>query len=259
MADHIEENIMKKNTAFALVLLVLAFSVLACGFLRFGEDGNGQTITGTGSVVAQERDVSGISGVELAMSGTLHISMGSTPSLRIEAQDNLMQYIETDVRGGTLLIRNTPGYDLRSTRPIQYYLTVEKLDNIEVSSTGDIEVGNLKSDSLSIRSSSSGNIKIDGLDSSSLDVKISSSGEVEISGGQVQKQNIEISSSGDYQARDMASATADINLTSSGTTTVQVSDRLSGHLSSSGNIYYVGSPEVDVRMTSSGKTIQVDQ
>lgn len=258
MADHIEENTMKKNTAFALVLLALAFSVLACGFLRFDEDGDGETITGSGPVVDQDRDVSGISGVELAMSGTLHVSMGNTTSLRIEAQDNLMQYIETDVRGGTLLIRNTPGYDLRSTRPIQYYLTVEKLDNIEVSSSGDIEVGNLKSDSLSIRSTSSGDIKIDDLDGSSLDVKISSSGEVEISGGQIQKQNIDISSSGDYQARDMASATADIDLTSSGSATVQVSDRLSGGLSSSGNIYYVGSPEVDVRMTSSGKTIQID-
>jgi hypothetical protein len=257
MDDHKEENTMKKNTVFAL--LALTFVILACGFLRFGEDADGEKITGSGPVVEENRDVKGVTGVELATSGTLHISLGNTTSLRVEAQDNLMEYIQTEVRGGTLLIRNTPGYDLQSTRPIQYYLTVEKLDNIEVSSSGDIEVGNLKSDALSIRSTSTGDIKIDGLDGSSLDVKISSSGEVEISGGQIQKQNIDISSSGDYQARDMASATADINLTSSGTATVRVSDRLSGGLSSSGNIYYVGSPEVDVRMTSSGKTIQIDQ
>jgi hypothetical protein len=90
-------------------------------------------------------------------------------------------------------------------------------------------------------------------------VKISSSGEVEISGGQIQKQNIDISSSGDYQARDMASTTADIDLTSSGSATVWVSDRLSGSLSSSGNIYYVGNPEVDVKTTSSGRITQIDQ
>lgn len=249
---------MKKNTAFTLALLALAFGILACGFIQIGDDGGGQRVTGTGPLVEQDRDVEGVTGVELATMGTLHISLGSTTSLRVEAQDNLMEYIETEVRGSTLLIRNTPGYDLRSTKPIQYYLTVEKLDNIEVSSSGDIEVGNLKSNSLSIRSNSSGDIKIDGLDGSSLDVKISSSGEVEISAGQIQKQSIDISSSGDYQARDMASATADIDLTSSGSATVWVSDRLRGSLSSSGNIYYAGNPEVDVRITSSGRTIQVD-
>jgi hypothetical protein len=108
----------KKNSAFAFALLALTLSFLACGFLRFDEDGNGQTITGSGPVVAQERDVSGISGVELAMSGTLHISMGNTTSLRIEAQDNLMEYIETEVRGGMLQIRNTlgnPEVDVRMT------------------------------------------------------------------------------------------------------------------------------------------------
>lgn len=250
---------MKKNTACTLALLALAFGILACGSIPIGDGGDGERITGTGPLVEQDRDVEGVTGVELATLGTLHISLGSTTSLRVEAQDNLMEYIETEVRGGTLLIRNTPGYDLRSTKPIQYYLTVEKLDNIEVSSSGDIEVGNLKSDSLSIRSNSSGDITIDGLDGTSLDVKISSSGEVEISGGQIQNQNIDISSSGDYQARDMASTTADIDLTSSGSATVWVSDRLSGSLSSSGNIYYVGNPEVDVRTTSSGRITQIDQ
>jgi len=249
---------MNKNIVFAFALLTLAFSMLACGFIQIGDDGGGQRITGSGPVVEENRDVSGITGVELAMQGTLHISAGTTTSLRIEAQDNLMEYIETEVRGGTLLIRNTPGYDLQNTRPIQYYLTVEKLDNPEVSSSGDIEVGNLKSNSLSIMSSSSGDIKIDGLDGSSVDVKISSSGEVEISGGQIQEQRIDISSSGDYQAQDLASAKANVDLTSSGSATVWASDRLSGRLSSSGNIYYVGNPEVDVRMTSSGKTVQID-
>lgn len=249
---------MRNNIVFTCSILALVFSMLACGFIQSGDSGGGERITGSGPVVEENRNVKDVTGVELATLGTLHISLGSSTSLRVEAQENLMQYLETEVRGGTLLIRNTPGYDLQSTKPIEYFLTVEKLDNIQVSSSGDIEVGNLKSNSLSIRSNSSGDIKIDVLDGSSLDVKISSSGEVEISSGRIQEQNIDISSSGDYQARDMASTTADIDLNSSGSATVQVSDRLRGSLSSSGNIYYVGNPEVDVRMTSSGKTIQID-
>ena len=249
---------MNKNIAFALVLLALAFSMLACGSIQIGDNGGSERITGSGPVIEENRNVGDVTGVELAMQGTLHISAGTTTSLRIEAQDNLMEYIETEVSGGTLLIRNTPGYDLQNTRPIQYFLTVENLDNIEVSSSGDIEVGNLNSNSLSIRSNSSGDIKIDGLDGTSLDVKISSSGEVKISNGQIQEQNIDISSSGDYQAEDLASSTAKIDPTSSGSATVWVSDRLSGSLSSSGNIYYAGNPKVNVRLTSSGKAVQIN-
>ncbi len=247
---------MKNNVTFTLSILALVFSMLACSSLTSTANGNGQRITGSGPVVEEVRDVKGVTGVELGMQGILHISAGDTTSLRIEAQDNLMQYIETQVSGGTLLIRNTPGYDLRDTRPIEYYLTVEKLDNIEVSSSGDIEVGNLKSNSLSIRSNSSGDIKIDGLDGPSLDVKISSSGEVKISNGQIQEQNIDISSSGDYLAGNLASSTADIDLTSSGSATIWVTDHLNGSLSSSGNIYYAGNPKVNIRTTSSGKAVQ---
>ena len=250
---------MKNNVIFTLSLLALVFSILACGFIRIGDGDQDETITGSGPLVQENRDVGGITGVELATSGTLHITMGRPTSLRVEAQENLMQYIETDVRGRTLLIHTPPGTDIRSTRPIKYYLTVEKLDEMVISSDGDIEAGDLKSDSLSVQINSSGNVSVGSLDGSSLEVRISSSGELKITGGQVGEQRIRLSSSGEYQARDMASATADIDLTSSGSATVRVSDQLSGRLSSSGNIYYVGNPEVDVRMTSSGKTIQIDQ
>ena len=250
---------MKNNVVCTLSILALVFSTLACGFIRIGNDEQDQIITGSGPLVKQDREIGSVTGVELAMSGTLHITMGQPTSLRLEAQDNLMDYIETDVRDSTLLIHTPPGTDIRSTRPIQYYLTVEKLDELVISSDGDIEAGDLKTDSLSVRMNSSGDVSIDSLDCSSLEVKISSAGVLNISGGQSQEQRVTISSSGDYQARDMASATAEIDLTSSGSATIQVSDHLSGRLSSSGNIYYVGNPKIDVRMTSSGKTVQIDR
>ena len=49
--------------------------------------------------------MSGVTGVNLATIGHLTIELGDTESLRIEAEDNLMEYIETDVRSGKLRIR----------------------------------------------------------------------------------------------------------------------------------------------------------
>jgi hypothetical protein len=55
-------------------------------------------VRGSGNVVEETREVSGVSGVELATLGTLHVEIGESESLRIEAEDNLLEYIETDVR-----------------------------------------------------------------------------------------------------------------------------------------------------------------
>jgi len=265
---------MKSKLSFTLVGLILIFSILACTVTV-----NGETVRGSGTVIEETRTVSGVSGVELALPGTLHITMGSSESLRIEADDNLMEYIQTDVRSGGLVIESRHGINLRSTRPINYYLTVTELSSLVTSSDGDIETDNLQSDSFSITTSSSGNVSISGLDCTSLRVKISSSGNVKVSElaadsisvdisssgnldiqkGKVQQQDINISSSGEYHARDLESVSANVILTSSGEATIRVSERLTGRLSSSGNINYIGSPDVNVNTTSSGKAVQIDK
>jgi carbon monoxide dehydrogenase subunit G len=268
----------KNNIALALVGLVLVFGILACD-LPMNADWGSETVRGSGLVVEEDRDVSNVSGVELAMPGTLYLLMGSSESLRIEAEDNLLEYIETEVRAGRLVIDTRRGVRLQTTQPINYYLTVDELKTIRISSSGDVEAEDLQSKSVSVTISSSGNLSIGSLDCTSLDVdvtssgdvaiselmaesisvRISSSGSLEVSEGMVRRQDITISSSGEYRARDLASEEAEVTLTSNGNATIRVSDHLGGRLSSSGDIYYIGSPEVNVRTTSSGRTVRINE
>lgn len=246
---------MKKITFLAFMALAIVLSMPACNVTI---SGIGKTVRGSGNVVEESRAVDNVSSVQLAMDGTLHITVGDAGPLRIEAEDSLLEYIETGVSGGKLAIETRPGINLRPSRPMNYFLAVEEMDAITVTSSGDVVVGDLRSDSLSVRISSSGNVSIDSLDGTTLQVDISSSGNLEIMGGQVQDQDINISSSGEYHAEDLASREVDVTLTSSGTATLRVSDRLDGRLSSSGDVYYIGNPEVDVRTTSSGRAVQMD-
>ena len=269
---------MKNKISFALVGVVLIFSILACTVTINDDRGsNGETVHGSGTVIEETRTVSNVSDVELAIPGTLHVTMGKSESLRIEADDNLMAYIQTDVRSGKLVIESRQRANLRSTHPINYYLMVTELNSVVISSDGDIETDDLQSGSFSITISSSGKVSISGLDCTSLRVKISSSGDVKVSElmadsvsvdisssgnldiqkGKVQQQDINISSSGEYRARDLESVSANVILTSSGEATIRVNDRLSGRLSSSGNINYIGNPDINVSMTSSGRTVQI--
>ena len=63
----------------SLILLVIALPALAC---RAGDALIGETIRGSGRMVDDMRPVSGISRVELATTGTLHIELGNREELR---------------------------------------------------------------------------------------------------------------------------------------------------------------------------------
>ncbi len=269
---------MKTHSPILAVLIVLISAILACS-VNFGNTVSVNTIRGSGTLVSESREVSNFSSVELAMTGTLRITLGDKDSLTIQAEDNLMGSIQTGVSFGRLVIKTSQGTDLQPTKPITYDLTVSKLSEIIITSDGDIETENLKSSSFSIVVSSSGNLTISGLECSSLQAKISSSGNITIGnlttdsisvtisssgnlaiqGGQAQTQNIHISSSGEYRADPLASVSADVTLSSSGSTTIRVSDQLNGTLTSSGNVYYIGNPKVNVITTSSGKVERIGQ
>ena len=259
---------MKSKGLVVLMAVATALLVQGCVGYRVGFGG----VRGSGRVTKEERSIRGVNAVELATSGELQIDVGVREELIIEAEDNLIDYLETDVRGGTLFIRTRSGVSINSTRPFKFYLTVRELDEIALSSSGDakapdleaqrfrvllsssgdLRMGDLDAERVELRLSSSGDLSMGDIRANSLDVRISSSGNLLVAGGSVEKQTIEISSSGDYDAQDLDSVEADARLSSSGNARIRVSDYLRARLSSSGDLHYAGSPEVDQTESSSG-------
>ncbi|MGD9091593.1 MAG: head GIN domain-containing protein [Anaerolineales bacterium] len=239
------------------VLILTTLLLLACSITA--PLGLGNTVRGSGNVVEETRTVSGVSGVELATLGRLFIEVGDTESLRIEAEDNLMEHFITEVRSGKLRIETENNIRLNPTEPVNYYLTVTGLDTIEISSSGDIQTPDLEADRFSVTISSSGDLEMGVLNADSLDVNISSSGNLDIAGGQVQTLDVTISSSGNYTAQDLASVEADVRLSSSGSATIWVQDSLKANLSSSGDLRYRGNPTINATTTSSGDVIQIGE
>jgi hypothetical protein len=268
---------MKKQYLIIICAVTLALVTLACQISSSGVNIGISGIRGSGNVIEEERLVSGITSVRVANQGDLFIEIGAEESLVIEAEDNLLEYIESDVRGGELVLETRNGVNLRNDKPIRYHLVVQELDTISVSSSGDVEAPALEADWFRINVSSSGNVDVDAIDAKRLDVNVSSSGDVTIgelqaesldvnitsSGsltildGGVEEQDIRISSSGDYDARRLQSQVADVGISSSGNATVLVSEELYASLSSSGDLYYIGDPTVDARQSSSGDVIQL--
>jgi len=210
------------------------------------------TVTGSGDVVEETREVSGFTGVALAGIGELIIELGDEEALRIEAEDNLLEYIETEVKNETLEIRIQRGINLNPTKPVRFYLTVKSLEEIALSGSGDIQAPDLVASQFSVAISGSGYVTMGTLDADALTVDISGSGTLEIAGGQVGKQNITAAGSGEYHAGDLRSETVDIKISGSGDATVWATESLDVRLSGSGSVSYYGHPQTSISSSGSG-------
>jgi hypothetical protein len=267
---------MRTNLYARIVLfLLLTGSAAACGGCdRNSQFGPGER--GSGTVTTEMRSFSGISGVNLATIGTLKIEVGGSEELVIETDDNLHQYIQTEMKGGTLVIRTSrnirPSGKLRLLLKVKSITSVAasssgdillpalKQDHIELqtSSSGDISSGPLKVRQAAFRISSSGDITVHALTAEQLDVAISSSGDCRVEKGRVNEQRIMISSSGDYRAENLESGTAEVRSSSSGDARIRVTKSLDASTSSSGDIYYAGKPgRVRLNESSSGKIREI--
>lgn len=259
----------RRTTLFASFILV-ALVLAGC---------NVRTIRGSGNVVEESRTVRNVSGVNLATIGELIIELGDTESFRIEAEDNLMEYLDTNVRNGSLVIGTQDRINLNATRPVTYYLTVTDLDSIKISSvgsirapdlaadrfsitidsTGNLEMGDLETEALTVNITSTGDVTMGMLKTDSLRANLSSTGSLDIAGGEAKTQDITLRSTGNYTAQDLACEEADVRLNSTGSATIWVTDSLRARLQSTGDLHYVGNPVVDATANSTGSVRQIRQ
>jgi hypothetical protein len=263
---------MKKRCIYTLFVLPLAALLLsACEI---------DAITGSGHVATDKRAVSGFDRVELTITGDLIITQGDEESLEIEAEDNLLDYIDTTVHGDTLVIGRKEERLIQlfqPTRPIRYHLIMKDIHGVAVSGSGSASAERIETDDLGIDISGSGDIIIDTLKAGALTLDISGSGDVtmhdvtadkidaNIGGagtcklsGKVSDQKVVVKGTGDYKAADMESQTADIRVTGSGSSHVWVTESLTVNISGSGDTVYTGDAKLSMKVTGSGEVKHAD-
>jgi hypothetical protein len=242
---------MKQQNKLLLVIVVLTLSTLACGVTVQGWDAGG--VEGSNVVATEERQVSGFNRVDMAGIGFLVIEFGDTEELTIEAEDNFMDYIETEVVGQELTIKLEEGYSYQPTEPIKFYLTVIELDELEVSGLGKVELPDIEATDFFVEISGGGAVEIDRLDAKLFEVEVNGLGKLTVDGGTLVRQEVSISGGGSYQARRLESQDADVDISGLGNATVRVSDTLTVNISGGGNVEYYGDPTVNSNISGLGK------
>ncbi len=231
-----------------LPLVSLAF----CGCEGF--DFDAIQLQGSGKMATEQRPVSGFNAVVLTGTGDLRIETGNPESLKIEADDNIIPKIRSDIEGGKLRIGFERGYSVRARVPIRYLLVVKDLKEVGLSGSGTVSTAALRADDMDVHLSGSGEIRFDELSATKLVAHISGSGDIKIP-GTVESQEIHISGSGDYDAQDLQSRTASVSISGSGGSKLWVTEALSASISGSGDVEYYGEPKLTKSVSGSGELI----
>ncbi len=237
---------MKTTKRYTPVLILLtALMLSACQF---------NTTRGSGRVITEKRQVSGFNAVSFSGMGDITLSQGDQESLTIEAEDNIMPTILTEVRGGTLYIsedQSTRHTWIQPTRPVRFNLAVKNIHSFDLSGAGSIQSANLKADTLSINVSGAGNIKLDHIEVSELTSGISGAGNVDIA-GTASRQNIHLSGMGNYRTGSLQVRSASVEISGAGNATLWVKDSLTANISGAGSIDYYGNPQVNKNISGVG-------
>jgi hypothetical protein len=236
-------------TQKASLILLSALCALLSGCFNFNWS-TMPSVKGSGNIVSETRAVGQFGRVSVSGSGHLSIVQGDQESLTIEADDNLLPLIKSEVAIGVLKI-GPENVNLRPTKTIRYVLQLKSLDALHLSGSLEAEAQSIKTDQLLFAISGSGKIHVASLEASELNVHVSGSGDIELT-GKVNRQRIEISGSGNYRARDCESQSTAVHISGSGNATIWARLALEAHVSGSGDIEYYGSPQVDTHVSGSG-------
>jgi hypothetical protein len=242
---------MRKYLITCLVPAILLVSVsLAC---QLSVNVPFMGVRGSGNVVTEERQVGDFTRIELSGMGDLEIETGDRPALRIEAEDNLLPLIETEVIGDTLRIGFKDNSYPRPTRSIRYFLTVVSLEALDASGLGNIKAPDLQAERFTIAISGGGDIVLASLEAETVEIDISGLGNLEIGGGEAANLEVDISGGGDLDSENLQVQEADISISGLGSATVRVSDLLRADISGGGSVRYYGNPTIDEQVSGLGQ------
>jgi hypothetical protein len=228
------------------------------GGISFGDNNpfNG-SVRGSGVMASQTRNVANFNTIEINYPVELTVQQGSSVSVKVDAEDNLLPQLATRVSGSNLYIENSERdwtKRVNPTRSVKVSVTVPTLQQVDFPSAGTLTVESFQADQLRISISGAGKVDLNQLSAQSLTVALSGAGSISAY-GKVDNLNLQISGLGSFQGPDLACRSADIDISGAGSATVWAINNLHAGISGTGSVRYYGSPTIQRDVSGLGSVV----
>ncbi len=212
-----------------------------------------KTIRGNGKITTETRTVGNYDELSVAGSFEVELVLGEEGKITVEADENLMTYIETETEGDKLKIRAQEGIRLKPSRQIRLVVSFESLSKISLAGSGNIQSKNpIKTEKFTANLAGSGKIIVT-VAAALVKGKIAGSGIIQLD-GKADELNGDIAGSGDIAAFDLKADTVTVSIAGSGKAQVFCKEMLKTRITGSGDVIYKGAPrQEDSKVIGSGK------
>lgn len=224
----------------------------------------------------ETRKIGNISGISVASGIQAKFIKSSKNEVVVDvSRQDLLDKIETDVRGGNLKIQVKRGSNIRNANTLKVTVysnstinsiaissagSLEILDpisvnnfNADLSSSGKLKTGKVEATSSEINLSSAGKMSGE-LKTEKLAINASSSGELTLS-GLAKQTTVNMSSNGKAFLQNLKTTNLTVNGSSGAALKINVSNELNANVSSGAKVEYSGNPKSKSVNHSSGGSV----
>lgn len=217
------------------------------------------SVPGSGRIKTEKRAANDFNEISIEYPAEVVVQQGKSASVVVEADDNLLKQLSTEVKSGKLRIRVNESEWSKRVKPsqtVKITITVEDLRAVDFSSAGSLKINGLETEYLTITLSGAGEVNLIGIKVGKLDCSLSGAGDINAN-GVADKVNVEIDGFGSFDGKDLKSNDADVTINGAGDVTVRVKDNLAAEINGAGSVDYYGTPEVDKHINGAGNVKQM--
>lgn len=238
-----------KPTLILSFLVLIAFT--SCDFF-------GKRVRGNGKISSATRSAGSIHNVKVSGAIDVYLRADSASSIRVETDENLLEYVETDVEGEVLYIHPRQGYNPRPTKAIKVYVSAPFFNQVRASGSCDVFSENkiTSPEVLHIDASGSCDVQLE-LNAPAVDADLSGSCDINLK-GETKDLKIKGSGSTGMKCMELLAENVNIRISGSGDAEVFASVKLEVHVSGSGSVKYKGNASVDQHISGSGSVKKVE-
>ncbi len=224
---------MRTKYGFGLILIATVIILLhSCDIF--------DCLQGNGILKSEQRLVAEFTGVENSTSFDVEIMADSAYSVEVIADENLLPFIETSVRSGTLIIETNYGHCIDPHSYVRVEIHMPVIDFVELTGSGDMDVNDVDGNNLEVKNSGSGDININNIFlTTTLNIDLYGSGDI-AAYGKAHQGNYHLAGSGDILADDLQVELCYVTSSGSGDVYCYVYELLDVEINGSGDVLYSG-------------------
>ena len=221
--------------AAALVVGLVASNLFSFGrfsgdFANFSFKFGG--VHGSGSVATEKRDLARFKCVDVGGIFQVEVVAGKTFSVEVEADDNLLSHIETEVRGDTLYIETDR--KIKSSNSLHVRITAPDIEKLDVSGVAKVSLSGVNNHTVTVHASGASKVSVS---------------------GETSQLNVDISGATKVHADDLKAVNASVEASGASYVGVSVTGELNSDISGASRVEYSGTPASIITKSSGASSV----